>query len=72
LQQNPQEADSSIDWAAGFEEIRQSHDRQHIDGGHTIALKAEGRGAGDSEVAFDFILSARRSRPLEGLAAFLT
>jgi hypothetical protein len=40
------EADSSIDWAAGIEEIRQSHDRQHIDGGHTIALKAEGRGAG--------------------------
>src|ERR1700687_723299 len=27
------EADSSIDWAAGIEEIRQSPDRQHIDGG---------------------------------------
>jgi hypothetical protein len=40
------EADSSIDWAAGIEEIRQSPDRQHIDGGHTIASKAEGRGAG--------------------------
>jgi hypothetical protein len=40
------EADSSIDWAAGIEEIRQSPDRQHIDGGHTIALKAEGSGAG--------------------------
>jgi hypothetical protein len=40
------EADSSIDWAAGIEEIRQSPDRQHIDGGHTIALKAEGGGAG--------------------------
>jgi hypothetical protein len=46
LQQNPPEADSSIDWAAGIEEIRQSPDRQHIDGGHTIALKVEDSGAG--------------------------
>jgi hypothetical protein len=39
FQHNPPEADSSIDWAPGIEEIRQSPDRQHIDGGHTIALK---------------------------------
>ena len=36
----------TIDWAAGIEEIRQRTDRQHIGGGRTIALNADGRGAG--------------------------
>jgi hypothetical protein len=52
---------------------RRRPDRQRIDGGHAVALKAEAGARGrDSELAFDFILSARRSRPFEGLAAFLT
>jgi len=48
LDERPLRARSGLIHRLGrwYREIRQSPDRQHIDGGHTVALKAEGRGAG--------------------------